>query len=589
MAEHGITVRDVARLEVARVGRVEETDDRVMPFRLLDDQGVEIAAVTEFLHHMLADDASAVSLRSYAYELLSWHRFLRAVEVPWHLAGRTEARDFALWLKTSKKPLRQRRPDAPAPGSVNPITGKATSGANYAARTRRHARAVIRSFYEYHREMHGRPLVNPFPKARGVDEHLNAHHNPMRPFRRPSRRAVYQPKEPKPAPRSIPDQAFSELFAALDCNRDRALVAFYMSTGARASELLGVCQGLVVPEEQVISVVRKGSRALQRLPASTDAFVWLRLYQQETRDLVPKGPKEAVWWTLRRPFRPLTYDAARMVFNKANTALGANWTLHDLRHSAAMSRLTTAGSSPAGSSACGLAAATCIASWRPSAASSSVLPGGFQRHDHAHLAGAVDHRVVHVARHHALADFERSRAAQRHVLADGRDRVRNRGLDRDGADLGGLDLLDVGAGVERDLRDHLDQSLELLVARDEVGLGIDLDHDALGARRQRADQAFRRDAAGLLRGLRQALLAQPVDRRLHVAVVLGERLLAVHHADAGRLAQVLDHRRCDCCHRCNPLPVRATAARPVAASPPSTIRNYVKLRSWWPEGSGQRV
>jgi hypothetical protein len=71
MAEHGITVRDVARLEVARVGRVEETDDRVMPFRLLDDQGVEIAAVTEFLHHMLADDASAVSLRSYAYELLS--------------------------------------------------------------------------------------------------------------------------------------------------------------------------------------------------------------------------------------------------------------------------------------------------------------------------------------------------------------------------------------------------------------------------------------------------------------------------------------------------------------------------------------
>lgn len=141
MAEHGITVRDVARLEVARVGRVEETDDRVMPFRLLDDQGVEIAAVTEFLHHMLADDASAVSLRSYAYELLSWHRFLRAVEVPWHLAGRTEARDFALWLKTSKKPLRQRRPDAPAPGSVNPITGKATSGANYAARTRRHALA----------------------------------------------------------------------------------------------------------------------------------------------------------------------------------------------------------------------------------------------------------------------------------------------------------------------------------------------------------------------------------------------------------------------------------------------------------------
>lgn len=334
--QQGKVVRDVATLVVARVGRVEETGDPLMPFRLLDDQDAEEPAVTEFLHHMLADDASAASLRSYAYELLAWFRFLRAVGVPWHLAGRVEARDFALWLKTSKKPPRPRRPDAPAPGAVNPVTGKATPGENYAVRTRRHARAVIRSFYEYHRDTHGRPLVNPFPNARSTDdERPNVHHNPMQPFRRPSRRAAYQPKEPKPAPRSIPDQAFNDLFAALACNRDRALVAFYISTGARASELLGVRQGLVKPEEQVVGVVRKGSQALQLLPASADAFVWLRLFQQQMLGVVPKGPDEPLWWTLRQPFRPLSYDAARMVFNKANAALGANWTLHDLRHSAA--------------------------------------------------------------------------------------------------------------------------------------------------------------------------------------------------------------------------------------------------------------
>ena len=80
------------------------------------------------------------------------------------------------------------------------------------------------------------------------------------------------------------------------------------------------------------------------------------------------------------------------------------------------------------------------------------------------------------------------------------------------ADLGRLDLLDVGAVVQRDLGDHLDEALELLVARNEIGLRIDFDHDALGARGHRADQAFRRDAAGLLGGLRQALLAQPILR-----------------------------------------------------------------------------
>ncbi|MEV8109135.1 site-specific integrase [Streptomyces sp. NPDC088135] len=336
MPEHSTTVRDVAALRVARVGRVEKSGDPLRPFRLMDADGSEVAAVSEFLHHMLADDASPASLRSYAYELLAWVRFLHAVDVPWYLASRVEARDFALWLKTTKKPPRQRRPDAPPPGSVNPVTGKATPGESYAARTRRHARAVIRSFYEYHRETHGRPLINPFPQGGAAEESSpNAHHNPMQPFRRPARRGTYQPKEPKPTPRIIPDQAFNDLFAALKCNRDRALIAFYISTGARASELLGVEQGLVAPEDQTIGVVRKGSQTLQHLPASADAFVWLRLYQQELRGTVPKGLSEPLWWTLRRPFHPLEYDAARMVFTRANQLLGANWTLHDLRHSAA--------------------------------------------------------------------------------------------------------------------------------------------------------------------------------------------------------------------------------------------------------------
>ena len=69
MPENSTTVRDIAGLAVARVGRVKETSDPLLPFRLVDEQGAEIAAVTEFLHHMLADDASPASLRSYASDL----------------------------------------------------------------------------------------------------------------------------------------------------------------------------------------------------------------------------------------------------------------------------------------------------------------------------------------------------------------------------------------------------------------------------------------------------------------------------------------------------------------------------------------
>ena len=42
-----------------------------------------------------------------------------------------------------------------------------------------------------------------------------------------------------------------------------------------------------------------------------------------------------MWWTLLRPFRRLAYHGAEAMFARANATLGANWTLHDLRHTAA--------------------------------------------------------------------------------------------------------------------------------------------------------------------------------------------------------------------------------------------------------------
>ncbi len=112
-------------------------------------------------------------------------------------------------------------------------------------------------------------------------------------------------------------------------------MAFWVSTGARASELLSATCSGTDPAQQLIAVIRKGSRAIQQLPASPDAFVWLRLYQQEVHGQVPAGPDDPLWWTLRRPFRPLAYDTARKMFDRANAAAGAGWTLHSLRHTAA--------------------------------------------------------------------------------------------------------------------------------------------------------------------------------------------------------------------------------------------------------------
>jgi site-specific recombinase XerD len=156
----------------------------------------------------------------------------------------------------------------------------------------------------------------------------------MTEFRR-DRAGRYRPRVPQRIPRGIPDEKFGEIFAALPSDRDRALVAFWVSAGVRASELLGMRVADADPGQQVITVVRKGTRAVQQVPASPDAFVHLRIYQHAMRGLVPAGRTQPLWWTLRRPYRPLTYHAAHRMFERVNASLGSDWTLHDLRHSAA--------------------------------------------------------------------------------------------------------------------------------------------------------------------------------------------------------------------------------------------------------------
>lgn len=122
---------------VPRVGSVRATGDQLLPWVVVDSAGVPVGPVSAFLRDLLACGSSPASCRSYGYDLLRWFRFLAAVEVGWRgRAQRSEVRDFVLWLRTCHNRARdRRRPDMPAPGSVNPRTGKAYLRAGYAPAT----------------------------------------------------------------------------------------------------------------------------------------------------------------------------------------------------------------------------------------------------------------------------------------------------------------------------------------------------------------------------------------------------------------------------------------------------------------------
>ena len=207
--------------------------------------GVVVGPVAVYLRELQACGRPATTQRSYGMDLLRWFRFLWAAGIGWDQATRAEARDFCRWIQLAAKPA----PGAPRTGgarvrrggkeAVNPVTGKPAPAVTYAAATRAHSESVLRAFYDLHLEAGTGPMVNPFPLSRSRrGGRANAHHNPAEPYR-DERSGRYRPAVVQRMPRCIPDKKFDQLFSALPSNRDRALVAFWVSTGARASELLG--------------------------------------------------------------------------------------------------------------------------------------------------------------------------------------------------------------------------------------------------------------------------------------------------------------------------------------------------------------
>lgn len=340
--------RVVAGLVLPEWGRVVSTGEPLCAWTVAGPGGAPLVPVDRYLREFAGCGNAAGSVRSYAGALLRWWRFLEAVEVGWDRATPTEGRDFVLWLRQATKPMAGRRTTTAATaGRVNPITRKRAPGDGYAARTIRHNNAVVRSFYEFFGERGEGPLLNPMPRVRGNGRRAGAGHNPMDTFGLEGR-LRYNPRSPRRQRRALTDPQWSALFGALRSDRDRAVLALAVSTAARAGELLGLRAADVDWGEQTVQVRRKGTGASQWLPASPEAFVWLRLWVDQLGELAPGEP---LWQTLRRRTttggrvqrRVLTYDALRAVLRRVNAALGTNWTMHDLRHTCALRMLRAHG------------------------------------------------------------------------------------------------------------------------------------------------------------------------------------------------------------------------------------------------------
>lgn len=318
------------RVELPAIGFVRRAAPTEQAPYLVLIENVEVEPVSSYLANLGLSDVSPLTVRSYAHDLLRWWKVLHALDVGWDRATREDVETMVGWLRSAANPQHRRSNlSATQPGSVNLTTGKPNLAAGYAPSTINHALTVVSGFYEFHRVFGRGPVVNPVPAS--PDRRRLGLRSPLDPQPRP-RRAPLRQKKPQRAPRSIPDRLWSELFATMGNDRDRALLEFAVSSGARASELLGVCGKHVDWGDHRIWVVSKGTRDLSAVPASPEAFDYLARYFERAGT---PGPDEQIWRSWRGSPRPLTYWALRRVMQRANDALGTNWTFHDIRHTAA--------------------------------------------------------------------------------------------------------------------------------------------------------------------------------------------------------------------------------------------------------------
>ncbi|MFD8248165.1 tyrosine-type recombinase/integrase [Nocardia sp. NPDC059691] len=308
--------------------KVVTTTDPALPYVLVDEREIQVVVVADYLRELTASDCSPLTVKSYAFDLQGWFRFLLAEGVAWDAATRVQVRDYVLMLRSAENPQRRRAtPNYQVPGP-HPRTGKPRRGGGYAPATINHRLAVLSSFYEFAKRIGVGPEVIPVPGA-GAGNRSLRHRSPLEP-RTPTRRGSYRQKTGALVPRAIPDELYEEVFGSLTSDRDRAIVALLVSSGARASELLGMTLTDVDWGGQRIRLIGKGTRAPEWVAVSPDALLCLSRYLAGER---PRDhPDPTLWLTLRKPYRPLRYQAMRAMLLRVNARLGLDLVLHDFRH-----------------------------------------------------------------------------------------------------------------------------------------------------------------------------------------------------------------------------------------------------------------
>ena len=95
------------RISLGHWGRALEGDRPSLPFLVADPAGVPMEPIGRFLQDLALSDASPLSCRSCAHDLLRWWRLLVLLEVGWDRAITDDVPTWVGWPRHARNPHRR--------------------------------------------------------------------------------------------------------------------------------------------------------------------------------------------------------------------------------------------------------------------------------------------------------------------------------------------------------------------------------------------------------------------------------------------------------------------------------------------------
>lgn len=292
---------------------VERTDGG---YRIEGGASVDGTLANEFLSHLAVRAFSPLTVRAYAFHVLSFLRFCDERSLALASVAPMDVFDFLDWLAR------------PAHGKVVDLrTGRGASPATMNQRI-----AALRGLFEFAVLTGARP-DSPVPSARRASgmrakrRGLLGHVSSGRP--RGGGRLV---REQRRLPEALEPDQITEFFSDLETHRDRAIVLAMLLGGLRAGEVRSLRLADVDLGARQVRVLGKGNRE-RVVPVDRQFFAELTAYLHEERPSDAPAPECFV--VLRGPTRgrAMTEAGMRKVFRTHRDRSGAlRVRPHRLRH-----------------------------------------------------------------------------------------------------------------------------------------------------------------------------------------------------------------------------------------------------------------